>query len=115
MRRKVTTTIVIRSGNAPTSGGRNGKKSLVYYSAPGLQRRHRPLGDGEQNRDPESISRTRVSILTGESQGMQMIEEGEAIHELKFLMVGPSPPGLRGPVNILRNQSWLILISAPGL
>ena len=56
-----------------------------------------------------------MAILIGESPGMQMIEEEEAIHELKFLMVGPSPPGLRDPVNILRNQSWLTLISAPGL
>ena len=78
-------------------------------------RGHCPLGDGEQNRDRESISRTRVSILIGESPGMQMIEEKEAIHELKFLMVGPSPAGLRDPINILRNQSWLTLISAPGL
>ena len=38
-----------------------------------------------------------------------MMEEEEAIRELKFLMVGPSPPDLGDPINILRKRSWLTL------
>lgn len=70
---------------------------LIYYSAPGIAEKTLSTRGWEQNRDQESISRMRMSILIGESPGMQMIEEKEAIHELKFLDGWAQPSRLEGP------------------
>lgn len=40
---------------------------------------------------------------------MQMMEEEEAISELKFLMVVPSPLDLGDPIHVLRKWNWLTL------